>query len=225
MTLAAICAGVSAIRAAIAGDIALAVALIALAACLDAIDGRVARVLGCESPLGEELDSLADVVNFGVAPVIVIFCDQLWQVPAPGWAAALAFVAACAFRLARFNVVARGPAAAAAPAGFTGVPAPAGALLALMPVALARALPDAAVPPWLPPLWLVLVAGLMASRLPTLSPKAIHGPAARRALAAGGLAVAAALAWAPWVTLLSLCVAYLATIPLTWAAKRPYRKD
>lgn len=221
VTLIAIGAGLTAVRAAIYGSIHLAVGLIVLAAALDAIDGRLARMLNSESAIGAELDSLADFFNFGVVPALVLY---LWglQDGDVGWAAVLVYAICCALRLARFNVGAKSE-AGGDPSFFTGVPAPMGALLVMLPIYVSAAWPDPirfhglAVS-----LYMAAIGGLMVSTLPTWSTKkmTIYADHARFALAAGAV-VAAALFTYPWVTLVILVLAYLASLPF---ALRAYRR-
>lgn len=168
LTLAALCAGLTAIRYAVQGSFDAAVALILVAAVLDGLDGRLARRLRSESAMGAELDSLCDFVDFGVAPALVIHLWAYGGAGGEGWIAVLVYVVACALRLARFNVGSREPAPAVPlNKAFTGVPSPAGAMLALLPVFVANLLPEAVLPPPLCALWLVVVGALMVSRLPT----------------------------------------------------------
>lgn len=212
MTLGAICAGVTAMRMAMGGEFDRAVGLLFLAALLDGLDGSVARALKSESLIGAELDSLADVVNFGVAPAITLFFWTLWQDPFTGWVAALVYIICCALRLARFNAgVKSGP---QDQRFFTGVPSPAGALLALAPLFLTHAFPQAAHPAWASALWMVLCGLLMVSHLPTWSLKArIPRRCGRVVLLAVAFGGGALILW-PWATLLVADLAYLATIPL-----------
>lgn len=224
MTLGAMCAGVTAMRLAMAGRFEAATLLVLFAALLDGLDGRVARVLNSESPIGAELDSLADVTNFGVAPAIILYFFALGQEPATGWAVALAYVVCCALRLARFNVGAKAPAAGDA-RFFTGVPAPAGAFLALAPIFHALALPGQSLPAWLIATWLAACGLLMISRLPTLSLKMrIPRNYARPVIGVLGLG-AALMIVAPWATLLGTAALYLATLPVTVYLTRNPRKD
>jgi CDP-diacylglycerol--serine O-phosphatidyltransferase len=211
MTLGAICAGVTSMRMAMDGRFDLAVALLALAALLDGIDGWIARALKSESLIGAELDSLADVVNFGVAPAILLYFFSLWQAPVAGWAAALAYVACCALRLARFNARDR-VAPPAERAYFTGVPSPAGALLALAPVLLAQSAVAIVLPAPAVALWLGAVGLLMVSRIPTFSLKVRVPPAVARLALGTVAALAVGLAWDPWTTLLVADAVYLAGI-------------
>jgi len=212
MTLGAIAAGLTAVRLAVSGAFGPAVGLLAVAALLDALDGRIARLLGSESLIGAELDSLADVLNFGAAPAILIYYWSLWQIPLAGWTAALVFAGCCALRLARFNAAAK-TAGTSGALFFTGVPSPAGALLALAPFALAQALPALAPPAGAVALWLVAMGLLMVSRLPTWSLKMrIPARLARPALFGAGLFVVALALW-PWPVMVLAQAAYLLSLP------------
>ena len=134
ITLLAICAGLTAIRLSIEGRMELAVAAIVFAAVLDGVDGRVARMIKGQSKFGAELDSLADFVNFGVAPGLMLYFWQLHELANGGWIAAMMFAIAGGLRLARFNASIDDPNKPAFAANyFTGVPAPAGAILAMLP--------------------------------------------------------------------------------------------
>lgn len=220
MTLAAICAGITSIRFSVTGDFGLAVALQGLATLLDGLDGRVARALRSESLLGAELDSLADIVNFGVAPAMLMYFFCLGEVPVLGWGAALAYVMSCALRLARFNVDDRlNP--ATDPSWFTGVPSPAGAMLALAPVFLMQGWPDLHLPPALAALWLIGTGLLMVSRVPTVSLKMKVTRPVARLLLVGMVAVVVGLANSPWQTLFVVSVLYLGSLPLgLWRHRR-----
>ena len=171
ITAAALCAGLTGIRFAITGDFEKAVLAVVLAGVLDGIDGRIARLLKAQSRFGAELDSLADNVSFGVAPALILFLWSLDDLPRLGWFAALAFAVACALRLARFNAridVADEP---RKNAGFyTGVPAPVGAGLVFLPLYLWIVTFDEQFRnPVLVGAWLVAMAFLMISSLPTLT--------------------------------------------------------
>ena len=174
ITVLAICAGLTGIRLAFENRFELAVAMVLVAAFLDGIDGRIARMMKGSSNFGAQMDSLADIVNFGVAPALVLYAYMLDQARSFGWIAALLYCIACCLRLARFNVMLD---AVGQPVWqknfFTGVPAPAGALLVMLPVYLGflglaptRALAFAAAA------YTVVVASLMISRLPVYSGKA-----------------------------------------------------
>ena len=135
ITVLAICAGLTGIRLAFENRYELAVIMVLLAAFLDGIDGRVARLMKATSKFGAQMDSLADIVNFGVAPALVIYVFVLDQARSLGWIAALIYAIAAGLRLARFNVMAeRENKASWQSEYFVGVPAPAGAMLVLLPV-------------------------------------------------------------------------------------------
>src|SRR5690606_6388139 len=141
VTLAAIGAGLTAMRLAVDGRFNSAVALILLAAIFDAMDGRLARALNSESAIGAELDSMADFLNFGAAPAFILHLWAQEHAGGPAWIAAIVYTICCVLRLARFNIGARAE-TGGDPRFFVGVPAPAGALLALMPLYVSRAFPD-----------------------------------------------------------------------------------
>src|SRR5215471_7977471 len=135
ITLLALCAGLSAIRLAFEDKLEWAVAAIVFAAMLDGIDGRVARMLKGTSRFGAELDSLADFVNFGVAPALILYFWTLHELGNAGWIAAMVFAISTGLRLARFNVMIDDPNRPAwAGNFFTGMPAPAGAITVLLPI-------------------------------------------------------------------------------------------
>ena len=212
MTVAAICAGLTAIRFAIDERFAEAVALILIAAALDGLDGRVARLLRTESAIGAELDSLADFLNFGVATGLTIYLWALQELPSTGWIAVLVYAICCVMRLARFNVGSRAPEKSTA--GFVGVPSPGGAMLALLPLFLGEALVGRpSLPEPLVGLWLVLVGLMMISQVPTPSLKGMRIPGDGLRLIVLGIVVLIAFLFTwPWVTLLALDLAYLAVI-------------
>jgi CDP-diacylglycerol---serine O-phosphatidyltransferase len=175
ITVLAICAGLTGIRLAFENRYELAVSMVLLAAFLDGIDGRLARMMKGSTKFGAQMDSLADIVNFGVAPALVLYAYMLDQARSFGWIAALLYCIACCLRLARFNVMLD---VVGKPLWqnhfFTGVPAPAGAMLVMLPVYLGflglaptRAIAFAAAA------YTVGVAVLMISRLPVYSGKAL----------------------------------------------------
>jgi CDP-diacylglycerol--serine O-phosphatidyltransferase len=171
-------------------------------------------MLKSESAIGAELDSLCDFVNFGVTPAVVLYLWGLQGESGLGWIAVLVYAVCCMLRLARFNVGARQPGEAAEKAVFIGVPSPAGALLALVPMYLSFAvgLPDL-VPPTLLAVWMVAVGALMISRVrtPSLKRVTIAADHARYALV-GSVVLVAALLTYPWVTLSALSLGYLGAI-------------
>lgn len=214
VSILALCAGLTAIRYAIAGNYGLAVLLIGTAAALDGLDGRLARMLKSESAIGAELDSLCDFVNFGVTPAIVLYLWGLRSETSLGWIAVLVYAVCCMLRLARFNVGSRAEGEVAEKTSFVGVPSPAGAMLALAPMYLAF-IPAAgmAIPPVLTAGWMVGIGALMISRVrtPSLKRMTVSTDHARYVLVAG-VAVVAALLTYPWVTLLTLSMGYFAAI-------------
>src|SRR6516164_5400481 len=135
ITLLALCAGLTAIRLAVEGKLEWALGAIVFAAVLDGIDGRIARMIKGTSRFGAELDSLADFVNFGVAPGLILYFWSLHEFKSVGWMAAMVFAICAALRLARFNVASDDPNRPAwAGNFFVGVPAPAGAIVVLLPI-------------------------------------------------------------------------------------------
>lgn len=223
ITVGALCAGLSGIRFAMDERWEWAVTAIVVAAILDGLDGRMARLLNGTSKFGAELDSLSDFVSFGVAPAIIVY---LWVLDAWGtfgWTICLAFAVCMALRLARFNTMLSDPNPPKWQGHFfVGVPAPAGAALALLPLMMHFQAGDGWFDfPLVGALTMGTVAFLMVSRIPTFSAKKIHVP--RRwmvpALVAVGL-VFAGLINAPWATLVLLGIVYLAAIPVAVVAQR-----
>src|SRR5712672_2873641 len=172
ITLLALCAGLTAIRLAVEEKLEWAVAAIVFAAMLDGIDGRVARMLKGTSKFGAELDSLADFVNFGVAPALMLYFWGLHELGHAGWIAAMVFAISTGLRLARFNVMIDDPNKPAwAGNFFTGMPAPAGAITVLLPIYLYFL--GVHVPVVVTLMYTLAIAALMVSRLPVLSGKQI----------------------------------------------------
>ena len=210
MTVGALCAGLASIRFSAAGFFSAAVVMILLAAILDGLDGRLARFLKSESPLGAELDSLADFLNVGVAPGFLMY---YWAFPAGndfGWGAVLIYVVCTVLRLARFNIGNEVAAGLARLGKFQGVPSPAGAMLAMAPLYVAWQFPDLPAAPW-PVLagWLVLVGLLMISRVPTPSLKSVRVPTDRAALVViASIALVVLLLRYPWAVLSAICAVY-----------------
>ncbi|MFC5736062.1 CDP-diacylglycerol--serine O-phosphatidyltransferase [Sinirhodobacter huangdaonensis] len=175
VTIAGMCLGLTSIRYTMVAQFETAVVLVLLSALIDGMDGLIARRLRATSEFGAELDSLSDFLCFGVAPGLLVYRFALGEVNAMGWVLVLVFAAACCLRLARFNVM-RGE-DGAGKTHFTGVPAPAGAMLALLPIYLSfSGLLDLRGAPMGVAFWLGLVGVLMISRVPTFSPKALRVP-------------------------------------------------
>lgn len=228
VTIMALCTGLSAIRFALMGQWEISVIAILIAAVLDALDGRLARFLGSVTEFGAELDSLSDFISFGVAPSIVIYLFTLHQWKGFGWGISLFFSTCMALRLARFNVHRLAPIPPSPSSGIaflTGVPAPAGAFLALFPLMLTFVFEGYIFHMAFFALFMVGTAFLMISRLPTFSLKKIHLPyrAMPTALLGAALLVAALFS-APWETLCFSGFLYLGSIPLSVALRRRQRK-
>jgi CDP-diacylglycerol--serine O-phosphatidyltransferase len=225
LTLLALCSGLTSIRMSFEGKFDIAIAAIVLAAVLDALDGRVARLLKSTSRFGAELDSLTDFVNFGVAPSILLYAWQLDSLGNIGWIAGLVFAVCAALRLARFNVALdEGDRPAWAGRFFVGVPAPAGAMTVLLPVYLhlvGLPLPEASAPVVL--VYELAIGFLMVSRLPSYSGKQFGSRVPRDVVLPVFLAVvhfAALLIAFPWLVLTLSSLTYLATLPFARAAHR-----
>jgi len=218
VTALALCTGLSGVRFAIGEDWERAAAAIILAGVLDGLDGRIARMLKGESRFGAELDSLSDVIAFGVAPALILFLWSLQSVPQFGWIFALAHAVCCALRLARFNAAIDEKEQPHKSAGFlTGVPAPSGAGLTFLPLFLwLWTGNDLFREPALVAPWAALVAFLMISNLATYSWSSLR---LRRTIRLEAIAVIAilggALITAPWATLSILCVLYLLALPFS----------
>lgn len=225
LTLLGLCSGTTAIPFAFAGNWKAAVVAIVFAALFDALDGRVARLFHVDSAFGAQLDSLADLVSFGIAPSVIVYMWSLHQAAGAGWAVALIYCACCAIRLARFNVEAaeRDPLAPPNPY-FTGLPTPAAACLILLPMLLGFQFRSSAFSgPLLNAGVMGLMSCLMVSRVPTLSVKHIHIPRQMKTPIAGfvGLLFCSALLW-PWATMTAALLVYLATIPVSAASYSGY---
>ncbi len=219
LTVLALCSGLTAIRFAMHERWEPAVIAIVIAAILDALDGRIARLLNGQSKFGAELDSLSDVISFGVAPAFIMYLWALNGAGSLGWIAAMAYAVCAALRLARFNSRLDVEMPPWAFNYFTGVPAPAGAGLAVLPMVVGfEAGPEIAGHPAIVVPWTLLVGGLMVSTLPTFSFKGMRVPThyVVPALVGVGL-LAAALVSQPWWTLAFVGLAYLVTLPFSVA--------
>jgi CDP-diacylglycerol--serine O-phosphatidyltransferase len=220
ITVLAICAGLSGIRLAFENRFEIAVVMVLIAAFLDGIDGRVARALKATSKFGEQMDSLADIVNFGAAPALVIYAYMLDRTGAIGWIAALMFAIACGLRLARFNVQLEDPNRPAwASDYFTGVPAPAGAVLLMLPIYLGfLGVDTTGIISYLSAGYTVLIAMLLVSTLPVYSGKSL-GSKVRGDIVIPLILVAVLyvllLASYTWQTLVVSTIVYLAALPIS----------
>lgn len=216
VTALALCFGLTGVRFGIGGEWEKAVASIIMAGVLDGLDGRIARLLKGESRFGAELDSLSDVIAFGVSPAIILYLWSLQALPPFGWLFALAYAVCCALRLARFNAAIDSEDQPHKSAGFlTGVPAPAGAGLMLLPVYiwLVTDLPVLR-EPWVAAPWAAFVAFLMVSNVATFSWSSLK---LRQGMRLGALVAVAlvggALISAPWHTLSVVSILYVLAIP------------
>jgi CDP-diacylglycerol--serine O-phosphatidyltransferase len=231
ITLLALCAGLTSIRLAIEGKLEWALAAIVFAALLDGIDGRVARMLKGTSRFGAELDSLADFVNFGVAPALILYFWGLQELKSAGWIACLVFAICAGLRLARFNVMIDDPNKPAwAGNFFTGIPAPAGAITVLLPIYLYfLGVSNGLVTIWLTFFYTLAIALLMVSRLPVFSGKRVGKRVPPEMVLPVFVVVVlffALLISYPWQVLTAGTLIYLACLPFGWMSFREYeRKD
>ena len=231
ITLLALCAGLTSIRLAVENKLDLALAAIVFAALLDGIDGRIARMLKGTSRFGAELDSLADFVNFGVAPALILYFWGLHELKSAGWIAALVFAICAGLRLARFNVMIDDPNKPAwAGNFFTGIPAPAGAITVLLPIYLYfLGVSNGLITVWLTFFFTLAIALLMVSRLPVFSGKRVGKRVPPDMVLPVFVVVVlffALLISYPWEVLTIGTLAYLACLPLGWLSYREYqRKD
>jgi CDP-diacylglycerol--serine O-phosphatidyltransferase len=222
--LLALCSGVTAIRFGLADEWTTAVAFVIAAMILDMLDGRAARMLGADSRFGAQLDSLADLVSFGVAPSVIMYMWSLKDMGNAGWIAALIFCACAAIRLARFNVESvRDEGATKGNPYFTGLPTPAAACMMLLPLLISFQWNDPVIrQPWISGVVIAITSVLMVSRLPTPSIKYMKLQRQHRAMAAvffSGLA-ALLILW-PWATMTVGLLIYVASIPFAIVAHHP----
>ena len=230
ITLLALCAGLTAIRLSMEGKLEWALAAIVFAGVLDGIDGRVARMLKGTSRFGAELDSLADFVNFGVAPALILYFWGLHELHSAGWIAALVFAICAALRLARFNVMIDDPNKPAwAGNFFTGIPAPAGAIVVLLPIYLYfLGVSNGLVTIWLTFFYTLAIALLMVSRLPVFSGKRVGKrvpPEMVLPLFVVFVLCFALLVSYPWQVLSVGTLVYLVCLPLGWISYRDYQRQ
>jgi CDP-diacylglycerol--serine O-phosphatidyltransferase len=216
LTMLGLCCGLTSVRFALQERWETSILLIAAAALFDTLDGRMARLMGGQTELGGQLDSLVDAISFGVAPVIIMYLWSLNNAGGIGWAIAILFVVCSVLRLARFNV---GSVATDLPVWtssyFSGVAAPAAAGMVLLPLILGVETGwDFFRSAWLTLPWTIVVSGLMIASIPTYSFKRIRVPKNLVTVSLAGVALlAAALITEPWLTLSALIVAFSASIP------------
>lgn len=225
-TLLALCAGLTSIRMAIEGRYEFALIAIVFAALLDGIDGRIARLLKASSRFGAELDSLADFVNFGVAPAILIFIWGLGEHKSIGWIAVMLFAIASALRLARFNAALDEDRPHWQKNYFVGIPTSAAAMIVLLPVYIADLGLDLRQTTWgmnAIVVYTVMLGVLMVSTIPTYSGKLLGERIGREwvlPLFIVAMATVACLVTYPFETLTLVSLGYIASIPHSWRAYR-----
>jgi CDP-diacylglycerol--serine O-phosphatidyltransferase len=227
-TVLAVCAGLTSIKFALDGRPNIALALIGAAAILDGIDGGIARALDAQSRMGAEIDSLADAVNFGVAPALIIYVTLLPN-SAVGWIFVLLYAVCVVLRLARFNALLDDDSRPAYTREFfTGMPAPCGAVGSIGPLVAMLQFGDGWwTSQWFVCAWLAANAALLVSRVPTLALKSVSVPPnAAPVLLILVAAAAAGLLLFPYILVLLIIVGYLCVIPFTirsqrWVAARP----
>ena len=226
VTVGALCAGITGVRFALAEKWELAIVAILVAAVLDALDGTIARLLKTASDFGAELDSLSDVIAFGVAPALVVYFWSLSTIGGFGWAVVLFFVVCCALRLARFNSTLESLPPFAYNY-FTGVPAPGGALLALLPLLISQEFgAEILNHPAVTGPWVVIIALLMVSQVPTYSLKRLRVP--HRMVLPMLVFIpflAAGIAGAPWLTLFAFSMIYLGSFPFSIRSYHRLRRE
>jgi len=218
LTLLALSAGLTSIRYGLGGQWEKALFSIGIAAVLDALDGRIARLLKGTSKFGAELDSLSDFVCFGVAPAMILYLWTMQTIGRIGWAFSLLFAICCALRLARFNTDLEEPEKPAwAFNFFTGVPSPAGAGIVLMPLMLyVQTDSQFFAKPAVVGLFMVVTGALLVSKIPTFSFKQFKVPHSLVLPVLLGVgAFAAVLLTEPWIALLGILAAYLASLPFS----------
>ena len=217
LTLGGVCLGISSIKFSIDGNYELAVNFILIAAILDALDGRIARLIKGTSEFGKELDSLTDFVSFGIAPVFILYFWNLNNYGKLGWAITLIYSVCCVIRLARFNLTRIEENQNWKNNFFEGVPSPAGGLLILMPLIyeltnINLGFDIKNVTPYLT----VIVAMLLVSKIPTLALKKISiSPKMTIFLLLGVGIIFIALLFYTLEALLVFGIAYLLSIPIS----------
>jgi CDP-diacylglycerol--serine O-phosphatidyltransferase len=223
ITLLALCAGLTGMRLAVEGQLEWAVAAIVFAALLDGVDGRLARMLKGTSRFGAELDSLADFVNFGVAPALILYFWGLQELGNAGWIAAMVFAICAGLRLARFNVMIDDPNRPPWTGNyFTGMPAPGGAIAVLLPIYLYFLFGAARIAP-LVFIYTLAIAFLMVSRIPVLSGKRVGKRVAPEMVLPVFVFVVlffALLVAYPWWVLTIGTLLYLGSLPFGWQSYR-----
>ncbi len=221
VTLTGVCFGLTSLKHTFAGNLKLAVIFLIIAAVIDAIDGRIARLLKSTSEFGAQLDSLADFLNFGVAPAFLLYFWELKNIKIYGWWSVMLLVVCTALRLARFNISTQGDNDEDYKNNFiVGVPAPIGALLSLMPLMLTF---SDNIFPYSNEinhqhimLYQIIIATLIISRVPTFSlkPIIIHNNLLSVTTILIGITIILMIIQ-PWITVPLIGFWYLSSIPVT----------
>jgi CDP-diacylglycerol--serine O-phosphatidyltransferase len=228
LTLLSLCSGLTAMRYALHQQWHEAVLAIVAAGIFDMLDGRIARMLNIASKFGAELDSLSDAISFGVAPGFIMYEWALRDDTNLGWIAVLVYAVCTAMRLARFNTMLEDQTAPLwAKSYFTGVPAPGGAGLAILPLIFVLQFGETAqLPTPVISLWLIMIGGSMVSRLPTLSLKGLRvKPVWVAPIFALAVLLTAALITKPWLTLSAVGTVYIVSLPLGWYRYKRQERD
>ena len=217
LTLGGVCLGISSIKFSIDGNFSLSVTLILLAAILDALDGRIARLIKGTSEFGKELDSLTDFVSFGIAPVFILYFWELNSYGKLGWAIALIYSVCCVLRLARFNLTKHDESHAWKNNFFEGIPSPAGGLIILIPLIYELSNFDFDFNlRFITPYLTIFIALMLVSKVPTPSLKKISiSPKTTIFLLLSVGIIFIALLFYTFKTILFFSLIYLITIPLS----------
>ncbi len=229
ITVFALCAGLTSIRFALQQRWEEAVAAIFIAAILDGLDGRIARLMKATSRFGAELDSLSDFVSFGVAPAILVYQRSLFELKSFGWAIVLIYTICCALRLARFNIQSHSNASPIiyTPGFFTGIPSPAAAVLSLLPmIAFFEIKEPFILNPWVWCIWIISLSGLMISHLPTLSIKNLRlKPQFISTFFLLFVILITLMITFPWIVILVMSFIYILTLPFSYRAHKRKQKS
>ena len=228
LTMLALCAGLTSLRFGIEGKWEAAVASIIVAGVLDALDGRIARLIRGTSKFGAELDSLSDFLAFGIAPAVLLFLWTMKEAGPIGWVLVLLFAVCCALRLARFNTDMDSQNLPLWTKNFfTGVPAPAGGGLALLPIIISFQIENESIRnPQLVGILIVVISALMVSKIPTYSFKRVRVPHKYVLLTMLFVGLIAAFAvGAPWLTITILLIAYIISLPLGYRSFKRLQKE
>ena len=216
LTIAGVCLGISSIKFSLDLNFSMAVIFITLAAILDALDGRIARLIKGTTDFGKELDSLTDFVSFGIAPAFIIYFWELNKYGKLGWAITLIYSVCCVLRLARFNLTKFKPEETWKQNYFEGVPSPIGALLILSPLVLELTEFNFLINNnYFVPSFTLVIAVLLISKIPTYSFKKIKIKPALTVFILLGIGVSlVTLMFFTFETLLIFSFFYILSIPM-----------